>query len=65
MIVCNNTTNGGAILNALQINAQLQRQRRSILPERTVEVFPELQNLREVAHEGQLTLSGDSYRRAM
>jgi uncharacterized protein YecE (DUF72 family) len=65
MVLCNNTTNGGAILNALQISAQLQRRGRISLPERAIEAFPDLQDIREVASEGQLSLSVDPYRRAM
>ncbi len=65
MIICNNTTDGNAILNGLQINAQLHHQRRLSLPDRTVEVFPEVENLRAVVNEGQLSLGEESYRRAM
>jgi uncharacterized protein YecE (DUF72 family) len=63
-IIFNNTTNGRAVANALQLTSQLRKNRGLFVPQPTLRAFPHLEKIVTMNTETTLLEDGE-YRRAM
>ena len=65
IIICNNTTGGKAIANALQLRAALTESRRVNVPDSALRVFPHLDAVARHRNGAVSLFGGEDYREAM
>lgn len=65
ILICNNTTGGKAVANALQVLSAIRHNKPILIPQKTMQAFPQLERIPATIPTDDLLIGGEGFRQAM